>query len=221
MSKPFTEDDLSSFFNSELTWRRKELSDLKSAIRNADKHAQSVLLKSIVSMSYAHWEGYIKACANKYFEHLCIRRKSYFEFEQQIYINSFLIRLDALHKSRLNIKDRCKLVTDILDGRNSRFSYINPDLIDTKSNLNSEVMSEICLVCGIDPKHFIDNKTFIDVILLKRRNAIAHGQQESIDARDVDYLISESLSLMETFKGLLENKVYTKSYSATICGSNK
>jgi len=214
MSKPFTEDDLSSFFNSELTWRRKELSDLKSAVKTADKHSQSVLLKSIVSMSYAHWEGYVKTCAYKYFEHLCIRKKTYNELERQIYINSFLVRVDAIHKSRLNVKDRCKLIIDILDNKDSRFSYINPDLIDTKSNLNSEVMSEICLVCGISPEHFISKKTFIDVMLLKRRNAIAHGQQESIDARDVDELISECLALMEVFKGLLENKVYTKSYSA-------
>ncbi len=214
MSKPFTEDDLSAFFNSELTWRRKELSDLKAAVKTADIPAQGVLLKSIVSMSYAHWEGYVKACANKYFEHLSIRRKSYNELERQIYINSFLVRLDALHKSRLNIKDRCQLVIDILDNKNSRFAYINPDLVDTKSNLNSEVMSEICLICGISPEHFINNKTFIDVMLLKRRNAIAHGQQESIDARDVDDLIAECLALMEVFKGLLENKVYTKAYSA-------
>lgn len=214
MSKPFTEDDLSAFFNSELTWRRKELSDLKSAVKAADKHSQGVLLKSIVSMSYAHWEGYVKICANKYFEHLCIRKKTYNELERQIYINSFLVRLDALHKSRLNIKDRCQLISDILDSKSSKFSYINSDLIDTKSNLNSEVISEICLICGISPEHFISNKTFIDVILLKRRNAIAHGQQESIDARDVDGLISDSLALMETFKGLLENKVYTKAYGA-------
>src|SRR6185295_6230069 len=136
MSKPYTEQDLSDLFDEDLIWRRRELSDLKAAVKAADIAARRVLLRAIITMSYAHWEGYVRECANRYFEFLTIRRKRYAQLERQIYVNSFLVRMDALHQSRVNLESRCKLVNDILDGTNGTFRYLHPTLIDTKSNLN-------------------------------------------------------------------------------------
>lgn len=214
MSKPYTDEDLSAIFDSDLSWRRKELSDLKTAVESADEYAKPVLLRAIISMSYAHWEGYVRTCANRYFEHLTLRKKRFSDFERQIYVNSILGRIDALHGSRVCLTERCKLVNDILDGGSGRFSYVNPNLVDTRSNLNTDVASDICIVCGVDSKHFEQNRTFLDVLLLKRRNAIAHGQQEYIHIDEIDDFVAKVLSLMEFFRTLLENKVYTKAYAA-------
>ncbi len=214
MSKPYTESDLSNALDTDLIWRRKELSDLKLATRNADAHSRSPLLKSIVTMSYAHWEGYVRACANKYFEHLTLRKNPYSSFERQIYVNSMLIRLEALYGSRAGVKERSSLINEILNGTANRFSYINPSLIDTRSNLNTDVVSDICTICSVDSSFFENKRIFIDTILLKRRNAIAHGQQESIDVADIDGFVGEVISLMEHFRALLENKAYLKSYAA-------
>lgn len=214
MSKPYTEQDLSSIFDVDLIWRRKELSDIKAAIKAADAPSKPALLRAIITMSYAHWEGYVRTCANRYFEHLTLRKKSFAEFERQIYVNSILGRLDALHQGRVGLEARCRLVNDILDGTGGRFSYLNPDLVDTRSNLNTDVIKDICTICGVDSSHFGRNRTFIDVILLKRRNAIAHGQQEFIQADEIDDLVADVLALMSFFRNLLENKVYTKAYAA-------
>jgi hypothetical protein len=54
----------------------------------------------------------------------------------------------------------------------------------------------------------------LDVLVLKRRNAIAHGQQEFIRVDEIDELIGTILSLMGSFRNLLENKIYTKAYAA-------
>lgn len=214
MSKPYTESDLSSIFDADLIWRRKELSDLKAAVKAADIPSTPVLLRAIIAMSYAHWEGYIRTCANRYFEHLTLRKKPFVEFERQIYVNSMLGRVDALHRGRVSLEERCKLINDILDGGNGRFSYVNPDLIDTRANLNTDVIKDICLICGVESQHFEDNRAFLDILLLKRRNAIAHGQQEYIKADEIDALVANILALMESFRNLLENKVYTKAYAA-------
>jgi hypothetical protein len=214
MSKPYTEADFSAILDSDLNWRRKELSDLKTVVKGADEYSKPVLLRAIVTMSYAHWEGYVRTCANRYFEHLTLRRKRFVDFERQIYVNSFLGRLDVLHQSRLSLKERCKFVNDILDGGNGKFSYVNPDLVDTRSNLNADVVSDICVICGVDSEHFKQNRTFLDVLLLKRRNAIAHGQQEYIDVDEIDDFVANVLTLMGFFRTLLENKVYTKTYAA-------
>ena len=214
MSKPYTEDNLSDLFDEDLIWRRRELSDMKAAVKAADVAAKPVLLRANIAMSYAHWEGYVRRCANRYFEHLTIRGKPYKELERQIYVNSFLIRLDALHQSRASLETRCKIVNDILDGTTGTFRYVNPSLIDTKSNLSTDVIKEICRICSVDPSHFETKRIFLDQIILKRRNAIAHGQPEFIQESEIDGLVAEILGLMQHFRTLLENKVYLKDYAA-------
>lgn len=212
MSKPYSETDLSAAFDADLIWRRKELSDLKAAVRSADQVARPALLRSLVAMAYAHWEGYVRTCANKYFEHIGLRKWSYDKLERQFYANAYLGRLDALRVSRANISDRSTLVMDILDGESTRFAYINPGLVDTKSNLNTDVVKDICLVCGVDGGHFEGKRIFIDTLILKRRNAIAHGQQEFVHESEMNQLVADMLALMDHFRTLLENKVYTKQY---------
>jgi hypothetical protein len=214
MSRPYTEHDLSSIFDADLIWRRKELSDMKAAIKTADAPSKPALLRAIIAMSYAHWEGYVRTCANRYFEHLTLRKKPFVEFERQIYVNSILGKLDALHHGRVSLEEQCKLINDILDGGNGRFSYVNPDLVDTRYNLSTDVIKDICLICGVDSNHFEQNRTFLDVLLLKRRNAIAHGQQEYIQTDEIDDFVANILALMGFFRNLLENKIYTKAYAA-------
>jgi|SRR6185437_7246502 len=214
MSKPYTEQDLSDIFDTDLIWRRKELSDLKTTIKIADDAAKPVLLRALITMSYAHWEGYVRVCANRYFEYLTLRKKKFTELERQIYVNSHLVRLDALSQSRVGLEARCKLINNILDGMGGRFAYVNAELIDTKSNLNTDVIRDICIICSVESSHFEQSRTFLDILILKRRNAIAHGQQEFIRVDEVDHLVSTILSLMEHFRGLLENKAYLKAYAA-------
>lgn len=214
MTKPYTEQDLSDLFDEDLIWRRKELSDMKSAVRAADAAAKPVLLRAMITMSYAHWEGYVRTCANRYFEHLTIRRRPYSDLERQIYVNTFLVRIDALHQGRASLEARCKLINDILDGTTGTFNYVHPSLIDTKSNLNTDVIKEICVICSVDSAHFETERMFLDQFLLKRRNAIAHGQQEFIQEAGMNDLVADILSLMQHFRTLLENKVYQKQYAA-------
>lgn len=214
MSKPYTEQDLSDILDADLIWRRKELSDMKSAVKTADLPSKPVFLRAIITMIYAHWEGYVRTCANCYFEHLALRRRPYFEFERQIYVNSFLARIDSLRQGRVSVEARCKLINDILDGTAARFSYLNPELIDTRSNLGTDVIRDICIICGVDSLYFERNRTFLDVLVLKRRNAIAHGQQTYIHVDEIDELVANILSLMSAFRNQLENKIYTKAYVA-------
>jgi RiboL-PSP-HEPN len=115
---------------------------MKAAIKKADAASKSVLLRALITMSYAHWEGYVRICANAYFEHLTLRNLQYSALERQIYVNSFLVRLDRMNKTRLGIEERCKLVNDILDGAGARFGSMQPDLIDTRSNLSADAIKE-------------------------------------------------------------------------------
>lgn len=212
--KPYSEADLSDLFDDDMVWRRKELSDLKTAVKAADHAAKRVLLRAIITICYAHWEGYVRLCANRYFEHLALRKMPFSELERQIYVNAYLIRLDGLSQSRSSVSVRSQLVNEILDGSGGRFAYVHPSLVDTKSNLSTDVIRDICTICAVNCELFEENRKFIDILLLKRRNAIAHGQQEFIGEEEVDDLIDRVLALMNHFRTLLENKVYEKTYAA-------
>lgn len=212
MTKARTESDLSAQLDADLTSRLRELSDLKCAIRDAPPTNRSVLLKALVALSYAHWEGYVKFAANKYFEFVSLRKLPYTSLDQQFYVNAFLLRLGTFVTNKPSLKSRAELVGEILNANASRFTQIPPDLVNTGSNLKFEVLQNICLVCGIDSKTFEPHETFIDVVLLKRRNSIAHGDDSVVAVEEIDDLVGGVIGLMRTFRNELENKVYTKAY---------
>jgi hypothetical protein len=212
MSKPYTEYDFSSQITEDRTWRLKEISDLKSAILRADESLRKVLLRAITAICYAHWEGYVRFAARKYLEHIALRKFPYSDLDRQFLLNYFLPRLAALSTTKTSILERCELLNEILNSSGKRFSRANEDLINTKSNLNFEVLADICLVCCVPIKQFEDKSTFIDAILLKRRNSIAHGEDTFVSIRDLDELTTETITMIRAFGDSLENQVMMAKY---------
>jgi hypothetical protein len=214
MSAPYTEADFSGQIIEDRNWRIRELSDLKASIRRGDNNLQRVLLRALVAICYAHWEGYVRFSAKKYLEHVALRRLQYGQLDRQFFRNYFLPRLAALSRSNASIAERCDLIDEILRSADRRFSRVNDDLINTKANLNFEVFSDICLVCGVSAQCFADRSTFIDVVLLKRRNAIAHGENTLVALDDLDEITNATIELMRAFGDALENRVVLQSYKA-------
>lgn len=212
MSKPYTESEFSAQITADRNWRIREISDLKLAIRRGDDNLRKVLLRALVAICYAHWEGYVRFSARKYFEHIVLRRFPYGSLDRQFLRNYFLPRLAALSTSKTSVAERCALVDEVLDCSERRFSQVNDDLINTKANLNFDVFSDICLVCGLSVALFEDSHTFIDVILLKRRNAIAHGEDTLIAFDDLDQIAENTIGIMRSFGNELENRIVLQTY---------
>jgi hypothetical protein len=212
MSKPYSDAEFSAQIIEDRNWRIREISDLKLAIKRGDDGLRRVLLRALVAICYAHWEGYVRFSARKYLEHVALRRFQYDELNPQFFRNYFLPRLAALSTSRVSVADRCALVDEILTSATTRFSRVNDDLINTKANLNSDVFADICLVCGVAPQDFADKATFIDVVLLKRRNAIAHGEDIFVAFDDLEEISNDTIGMMRAFGDTLENQVVLQSY---------
>lgn len=214
MSKAYAEEDFSYQLSQDRSWRLREISDIKSAIRRADTGLQTVLLRALVTICYAHWEGSVRFSARKYLEHVSLRKFQFRELDRQFLRNYFLPRLASLSTSRAGVAERCDLVDEILDASNQRFSRVNEDLISTRSNLNFDVFRDICLVCGVPIEQFSDKATFVDIVLLKRRNEIAHDEETFIDVTDLDEVANDTVALMRAFGDALENRVYMRDYRA-------
>ena len=149
MSKPYSDADFSAQITEDRSWRLKEISDLKSAIIRADDNLRRVLPRSLVTICYAHWEGYVRFAARKYLEHVALRKFQYKDLDRQFLRNYFLPRLAATSMTKMSIAGRCALVDEILNSSERRFSRVNQDLVSTKSNLNFDVFIDICLVCCV------------------------------------------------------------------------
>lgn len=211
MSKPYTADNLCQLVSQDRTWRIKELSDLRTLVERADKQNKTVLLRALVGLCYAHWEGYVKCAAKLYLEHISLRKHKYELLDQQFLRNHFLPRLDALSKSKVGLEEKCDLIDKILKSYEIEFRKVNEDLIYTE-NLKSSVVADICRVCGLDPSYYLSQSEFIDVFLLKRRNSIAHGEDTFVAAEDMPRLIDSTIGLMRAFGDSIENAAVLKTY---------
>ena len=214
MSKAFTEDEFSDQITQDRTWRLREISDLKSAVWRADRTLQIVLLRALVTICYAHWEGYVKFSATRYMEFIARKKLQYSELNSQFLRNYFLPRLASLSVNKTSLSERCALVDEILFSNEKRFSKTNVDLINTKANLNYNVLSDICIVCGVPVDEFSDSETFLDVLLLKRRNEIAHGENTFVAVEDLNDIADRTIALMRCFGYAVENQIVTKGYRA-------
>jgi hypothetical protein len=60
-----TLEHLNQRLTDDLIWRKREMSDLKSLVKNRSFHYSQhiAVLRSGVTLLYAHWEGYIKTAA--------------------------------------------------------------------------------------------------------------------------------------------------------------
>jgi RiboL-PSP-HEPN len=212
MSRIRTADDLYQAFDRDLVWRRKELSDLKRSVEVADRLARAGLSRALLLMAYAHWEGFVKNCSRAYFDFLAVKKRPYAEYEVQIYTNRFLSEIDSFFGSKAGVQKKCDFIEKIILGKKDRFSTVSERLVDTKSNLNSDVLLELCRVINIDNSIFRNKNVFIDIKLLKRRNSIAHGSQEFPDIIDFQEIMDGVLELMGEFRNLIENKVSQQSY---------
>jgi hypothetical protein len=211
MSKPYSEADFSTQIAEDRSWRLREISDLKTAILRADGNLRQVLLRALIAICYAHWEGYVRFAARKYLEYVALRKFQYGELNRQFLRNYFLPRLATSKKS---IAERCALIDEILTSSAHRFSRVNDDIINTKANLNFDVFTDICQVCSVPAQTFANKATFVDILLLKRRNAIAHGEDTFVGIEDLDELANQTVELMRTFGDALENHVYQKTYKS-------
>ncbi|MCA7925110.1 hypothetical protein LGM35_21680 [Burkholderia cenocepacia] len=214
MSKVYTEEEFSNLLDGNLVGRIRELSDLKLAVFGSNYATRDVLLKAVVALSYANWEGFVKFSAQRYFDFIVARRLPFSRLNPQFYRNSFLARLNSLSTNKVSLAERCALVDDILGSRDKGFRFVNKDLINTGSNLKFSVLQDICAVCGLNWEKFSEEEDFIDRILLKRRNAIAHGDEAEVAIGEVDDIIQRTVGLMRHFKNELENSIYSKFYLA-------
>lgn len=130
-------------------------------------------------------------------------------------LNEFFTRMTKMEQTRSSQNQKLVLLNDIALSGTKKFRKVDENVISSRSNLNSDVLADICNILCLDArKHFSGDYTFIDHILLARRNKIAHGEYASIDAISFQEMSEGVITLMRKFNNLVENDVISLKYRA-------
>ncbi|MCI1189510.1 MAE_28990/MAE_18760 family HEPN-like nuclease [Hymenobacter sp. DH14] len=207
-----TAEELYDFMSREIAWRRKELDDIRGLIsaNSSIESKRRVLLRSGITMLYAHWEGFVKNTGKAYINFVGKRRFKYNELSVNFLALSLRQKISFVNAD--SIASLIDLVTFFEGGMNDRISSLSKEEVNTKYNLNSTVLKNIILSLGLEPDDFISKGNLIDVKLLDKRNAIAHGRDILIDEEEYVELLDNVLALMNGFRNQIDNAVTQEKY---------
>jgi hypothetical protein len=210
-----TADNLSDALSAEFVWRKKELATIRSLIRREkwSSDQKKAIIRSALTVLYAHWEGFVKAAASAYLEFVAMQRLSYQELTPNFIALSMKRQLDearGTHKASIYNQVAEFFLTRLSE--RARIPY--KDVVDTKSNLSAEIFKEIITMLGLDypQEPYTAKEQVIDQDLLGNRNVIAHGRYLLIKAEDYFRIHDDIVSLMNYFKNQLQNAAFTEAY---------
>ena len=213
MPSPNNPSDFTDYILRDFNWRLREISSMKLLSKSGKNIDRNASIRSLVVMCYAHWEGHVKYCAQGYVDYISRRRLRFSQLNDRFYQVRFLKELTISHASPLT--NRAFIVEKILSSKEDRLSSLGDGIVNTRSNLNSDVLGEICFVCSLDSACFSGDADFIDRLLLKRRNEIAHGEESFVASVEIDDLSDRTISLMRKFRDLTDNAITQASYRSS------
>lgn len=201
--------ELIDFIDQDLAWRKKELSYLLGNIQIAKGTLILAAIRTAVVLLYAHWEGFIKNSAEAY---LCFVKSQKLNCNQlsdgllSVALKQKMLEFEDTNKSTVHIQFICYFRNEL----NKRASI--SEVVNTKSNLNSEILREILLSIGIDFTPFELKSNLIDKQLLNYRNTIAHGQYLLIDKEEYESIHQEIFSMINIIRTNIENAAINEEY---------
>lgn len=223
-------EQLEKYLDEDLGWRKVEISDLLFLAKTDNKE---VILKSLILLLYAHWEGYIKKSSKLYIKYIS---------EEKVKLNDLSYNFKAVAlkehiskcidtKDKLTLANELSFVSSFLKFENKKFKIdikidnnFDSGIIDTESNLKPKVFKNIIEILGLNYKNALEAREhYINSHLLANRNAIGHGNKFdptnqldfSLTLKDIEKLKTIVFSIIDNFKEELLEYVYNKYYLET------
>jgi hypothetical protein len=160
-------------------WRIEEIKKIGIVIENfIELESKSLFFRSLIPMIYAHWEGFVVSSIKKYFECLNSYNFSIKDMDIGYIVTALEEKLENIIKSQ-NFDKRKKHLRVLLSCLNDRIRFSNKK-IDTKSNLNFDILMIICEKLKFNKNKFKDYKSDLNE-LVNIRNAIAHGDTPTFE----------------------------------------
>lgn len=212
MGKIRTYEDLESRINQNSKDRKKEIVSLKGICKSHKNNAyeQKSLLKSLVVISYSHFEGFVRDATKLYFEFLnTISLKS-------DKVNSTLLASYIQYLYNSNTRSKSRLIDSVKEllEDSVTLSFRSEFFSDTESNLKYDVLEKMLIRSGFNGNSFINEKVFIDDVILKNRNTYAHGDSlnEEVDELKSYNIADKIIDYINDYSTIILNAVAQHHY---------
>lgn len=193
-----------------LSWRKNEIKTLKNLLCDGNNVP---VVKTLIVMLYAHFEGFFKDCLECYIRYINSTELSLNRFSDSIITAS----LNREYAAFENKNRKCKELTSVPPAEEflhkfhrrmeltQKFSsdYLNrkiridEKIINTKSNLDYGVVQENMYILGLDYNYFLNKQNAI-IKLVRLRNSVAHGsQREPIEFVEFEKIEKDIFEVME------------------------
>ena len=203
--------ELNDFLDTQLSWRKRELTNLKFAVGDARTSHRGMMLRAAICLLYSHWEGFIKEAATGYVCFVALRGLKFREVAPNLVALGW--RADIQKAGRSNLATLHTELTQKMMGEQEETFRPNWDAaIDVESNLNSKALQQVLCVVGINREEYMTKGPVIDERLVKNRNGIAHGQGVTIDEDDYDDLHDFVVQMLNLFRNDIENSAVLETY---------
>ena len=211
-----TVEDFVDRLAEEISWRRKELTELKRLVETSSSNQtrQAVLTRAAVALLYAHWEGFVKAVAELYLEFVRMQRCKNCELSNNLLAVVMRAQLNTAGASN-KIGPHIAMVEYFRTQSEEKAILPSKKVVRTDANLSSKVLMEILDILGIEAAEYSPKWNLLDNSLLARRNHIAHGNLLPVEAEDYLALHEEIVALMALFRNSIENAAVTKAFLKT------
>jgi hypothetical protein len=222
-----TYEQLENYLDDDLKWRKKEITDL---LFLAKENNNIILLKSMILLLYAHWEGYIKKSSKVYLRFIVEKKVPLKKLSSNFKAAALKGNIKQCFESNdsLNLSNELTFIKKYLTLEDKKFKIsIDPDddfdksIIDTQSNLNPDVLKNIYGILGVQYKEALETrKNYIDRNLLHVRNTIGHGSKYKdsnegdliLEIEDVERLKNIVVLIIDNFRDELLDYAYKEYY---------
>lgn len=205
-----TRMELEEALEEELAWRLKEMRSLRIDVKAAQGDRKRMLMRAMLALSYAHWEGYITAAVSHYLSYVRGLKLRYSELATCLLALSLQGHLAGLNGTRVagpyvdfaeflrgSMNDRAKL----------------PEALDDAGNLDSRILRNILRALDIPYAEFELKEKLIDERLLKTRNEIAHGESSCPPEAELLEVHEAVEALLRHLRGELSNCVQQRRFT--------
>lgn len=207
-----TIEQLQEAVDSEMAWRKRDLTAIKANISGSRVFAKDTALRAGITLLYAHWEGAVKNIATYYLEFVANLKLPYSRLVSNflaISVKSDIRSFVETNKTTL----QTQVIDSIFSKRSIKSNIPYENVIKTGSNLHSNIFTEIMATIGLKCDFYEPDYALIDEVLLNMRNQIAHGQKLdilSLDESRYNEIHEKMFSLITTFSNQVINAAINK-----------
>ncbi|MFY7786956.1 MAG: MAE_28990/MAE_18760 family HEPN-like nuclease [Thermoflexibacteraceae bacterium] len=169
-------DNLLESITIENKWRETDFANMKRIYENlsSSNDLQKMFLRMCVPYIYAHWEGYAMSSLKLLLGFLNDLQLSYNDVTVNLFVLSLGDKFSFL-KGKQSFEQRCEFSNNFLSTLSNKELKFDKKSISSKSNLNADVLEELCQIFGFNFNNFSNYTTGLNQ-LVNIRNHIAHGE---------------------------------------------